>query len=312
MDNKVKSFFEENAESWVLNGYNDDGYNYPTAYHRARIINKILKEEKNKLNVVDLGCGSGNVSIILAKQGHSVVGIDESKSMIELSKKEKNKLSNVNKLNLEFKNQSITDNSLEAGYYDVCIAMGVIGYFDKDEILFNEAKRLLKPGGLFIVSFRNRLFNMQSLSFRTINEIKSNNAINLINEIEELYERVPEKNVEDLLNVLKKSVSKIPLKNSYDKEKMKSPNEKKEKGASYKPFYEPRQHTPKQITNISNKIGFKAESFFGVHPHLIDPNLNKLLPPKLFNKISTCLEPLEDLPISLVWSSVFIGTFYKK
>ena len=44
----------------------------------------------------------------------------------------------------------------------------------------------------------------------------------------------------------------------------------------------------------------------------IDPNINKLLPPKVFNQISSCLNVLEDLPVSLTWSSVFIGAFKLK
>ena len=39
---KVKNFFNENAKLWVLNGYNDDGYNYPVALHRMRVMKKIL------------------------------------------------------------------------------------------------------------------------------------------------------------------------------------------------------------------------------------------------------------------------------
>ena len=103
-NNKVKEFFEKNAESWVLNGYNNDGYNYPTAFHRARIIKKILKSEKHNLKIVDLGCGSGNVSIMLAKLEHDVIGIDESTTMIRLSEKERKKLPNSVKKNVTFAN----------------------------------------------------------------------------------------------------------------------------------------------------------------------------------------------------------------
>ena len=313
MGNKeVTQFFENNAQSWVLNGYNDDGYNYPTALHRSRIIKKILKSKKKKLKIVDLGCGAGNVTIMLAKLGHKIIGIDESKSMIEMAEKEKSKLSKIVKKNITFINESITNNTLQEEEFDVCISMGVIGYLEKDEILFQIAKKLLNNKGLFILSCRNRLFNMQSLTFRTINEINNKNAEELINELLELYDAIPTKNVNQMVKKLKDNISELSDDISFDDDQKKSPHAIKGKDNSYKPFYEPRQHTPKQIDRLSKEIGFEPSSFFGVHPHLLDPNLNKLLPPKLFNQLSSCLEAFEDLPISLVFSSVFIGVFKNK
>ena len=37
-----------------------------------------------------------------------------------------------------------------------------------------------------------------------------------------------------------------------------------------------------------------------------------LLPPNIFNEFSGCLEALEHLSVSLIWSSVFIGVFKKR
>ena len=101
-----------------------------------------------------------------------------------------------------FEHSSITDNKQEDGKFDVCIAMGVIGYFKHDSELFNEVKRLLKPGGIFLVSCRNQLFNMQSISFRTASEINNNNAISLIDEIEGLYSRIPVNKANDMVEKL--------------------------------------------------------------------------------------------------------------
>ena len=310
-DAKVKEFFSENAQGWVMNGYNDDGYNYPTALHRARIIKKILQSKESKLNIADLGCGAGNVSLMLAELGHSVIGIDESEKMIEMSENERNKLSNSIKNNVKFNCESITNNSLKKGKYDICIAMGIIGYFENDETLFKEVKRLLKPEGIFIVSCRNRLFNMKSITFRTKNEINNNYAIALIDEIEGLYDKVPIDIVENMINNMKENILKLPDHTDYDEDAMKSPSHKSN-NKNYEPFYEPRQHTPKYLNSTAKQCGFKNIQYYGVHPHLLDPNLNKMFPPKIFNQISSFLEPLEELPISLVWSSVFIGVFSKE
>jgi 2-polyprenyl-3-methyl-5-hydroxy-6-metoxy-1,4-benzoquinol methylase len=309
---EVKDFFEKNAQSWVLNGYNDDGYNYPTALSRLNILTKILATKGTSLKIADLGCGGGQVSLALAELGHQVTGIDESKNMIELSTKLKSTGSKEVQERVQFKNASILENGEEASKYDVCIAMGVIGYFAKDEDLFNEVKRLLKPGGLFLVSCRNQLFNMQSISFRTINEIKNGNAQNLVEEILSLYNPVPPTSCDAFIKNLKDVAKDLPDHSSFKDQEMKAPAEKLKGDKDYKPFYEPRQHTPTKISTTAKNCGFSTKSFHGVHPHLIDPNLNKLLPPKIFNQLSSCLEAMNDLPVALVYSSVFIGTFCKE
>jgi len=308
-NDKVTSFFDGNAKQWILNGYNDDGYNYPVALHRLRVIKKILSSYGNGLEVADLGCGGGNISLALAELGHNVIGIDGAEKMIKLSNSLRSTASKNIQQNVSFEHSPITDNNQKEGKFDVCIAMGVIGYFEHDGELFDEVKRLLKPGGIFLVSCRNRLFNMQSISFRTANEISNDNAIEILDEIETLYKRIPVERANDMVQKLRSSVNNLPDYFKYDEEKMKSPSEKTNKDLSYKPYYEPRQHTPNELTSTANQSGFENVSYHGVHPHLIDPNINKLLPPKVFNQISSCLNALEDLPVSLTWSSVFIGAF---
>jgi 2-polyprenyl-3-methyl-5-hydroxy-6-metoxy-1,4-benzoquinol methylase len=308
---EVTDFFHNHSESWVSNGYNDDGYNYPVALHRLRIIKKILSNYDSTLEIADLGCGGGNISIALAELGHNVTGIDGAENMIKLSNSLRSETSEDIQKRTTFEHSPITNNSQKDRKFDVCIAMGVIGYFEQDSELFNEVQRLLKPNGIFIVSCRNQLFNMQSISFRTINEINNNNAKGLIEEMDDLYQRIPINKANDMVNKLRTSVLNLPESIEYDSEKMKSPSEKSKNGLTYRPYFEPRQHTPIGLTKAANLCSFKSISFYGVHPHLIDPNLNKLLPPKVFNQISSCLETLEDLPISLTWSSVFIGVFVK-
>ena len=81
----VNEFFTQNAESWIVTGYHDDGYNYPVGLHRGRIIQKVLDSLDGGGEIADLGCGGGNVPMMLAELGHSVTGIDGSSKMIEIS-----------------------------------------------------------------------------------------------------------------------------------------------------------------------------------------------------------------------------------
>ena len=313
-NDSVYRFFNDNSKSWILNGYNNDGYNYPVAAHRLRIIKKIIKNnfKNKKINILDIGCGGGQVTMELAKLGHKVIGIDQSENMVEISNSYRKKFNKKIRDLSSFQVGSIAKNELNNSEYDLCIAMGVIGYLSSDKVLFQLTKKVLKPNGIFVVSCRNKLFNMQSLSFRTISEIKKKKSTSLINEISELYSEIPINISNKIIKNFKTVSKKIKyVKNIKLKDKL-SPAHKNLEKKNYKPFYEPKQHTPNEISTSGKKSGFKLKSFHGVHPHLMDPNINILMPPQLFNKLSDCFQPLEDLPVSLVLSSVFIGVFGKK
>ncbi len=308
-----KKYFENNAKQWILDGYNDDGYNYPTALHRARIVSKFISGlNKKKLEIIDLGCGGGDVTFYLVQNNSSfsITGVDQSEKMLELAEERREKLPPKIKDRVQFLHQPIEKINLNKKF-DIVIAMGLIGYLKNDKIIFDIANNLLKPGGYFLVSCRNRLFNMKSITFRTKKEIKNKEAIKLINELEGLYSKIPLKDAVNFIRRLKKIAEVLPEKTSFDKKSMLPPSEKYSSPARVLRSSEARQSTPKQVKETASKCGFGHRAYYGVHPHLMDSNLNKMLPSQIFNKLAGCLETLEHLPISLTWSSVFIGVFQK-
>lgn len=308
----IKKYFEDNAKQWIAGGYDDSGYNYPTALHRVRIVSKFIGDlNKKELRIVDLACGGGDLAFELAKNGHTVLGVDQSQKMIDIADARRKKLSKKIQKNTKFILRDIDKNLNLGEKFDVVTAMGFIGYLPNDKILFNIANNLLKANGHFLVSVRNRLFNMNSLSKRTEKEIKAGDALKLIKELNGLYAPISIKDADKFIAQLKKTTTNLPIKASFNKTSALSPEEKYGSRVSSLNA-EPRQSTPEQFKKTALKSGFKHRAYYGVHPHLIDPNLNKALPPQLFNRISESLEALEHLPISLAWSSVFIGAFQKK
>ncbi|NQU95477.1 MAG: class I SAM-dependent methyltransferase [Candidatus Omnitrophica bacterium] len=307
----VKKYFEENAESWVADGYGDDGYTYPVGHHRTRIVLKVLSGLGNSLKVVDLGCGGGQLSCALAESGHTVVGIDQSDKMVNIAQKNRSTLPAKLQKRINIIRCPIESNNLKEHSFDAVTAMGLIGYLRDDNILFKIAHRLLKPNGIFLVSCRNRLFNMVSITPKTKREIRSKTAMPLISELESLYKTVSKKDADELVQRFKHITASLPNKTMYGKMDMLSPAEKLNANP-YRTQVEARQHTPKNLLRTAMKFGFSNKAYYGVHPHIIAPPANRLLPPGIFNKISNCLEALEHLPVSLIWSSVFIGVFKKK
>ena len=189
-DQIVNKHFEKYAAHWVESSYEGDGYIYPTARHRVRIVTAHLARQGRPLKVADLGCGAGKLSIALAQAGHTVVGLDQSANMLAMAEEARCQLPPGQAARLSFHRGDLKALDDSLGRFDVVVAMGVIGYMPEDAVLCEAARRLLLPGGLMLVSCRNRLFNMNSLSFRTVKEIESGDARALIEESQSYCQEV--------------------------------------------------------------------------------------------------------------------------
>jgi len=105
---------------------------------------------RNK-SVLDLACGEGYGSNLLARTAKHVVGIDLDEQTV---KHAKNKYI---RSNLEFRIGSITEIPINGQHvFDVIVCFEALEHVDDHEKLLSEAKRLLAPGGLFFVSTPNK------------------------------------------------------------------------------------------------------------------------------------------------------------
>ena len=90
--------------------------------------------------VLDLGCGRGDFSQAFLSTGMRVSAVDFSDSITENYEKIKFKMCDFTKDNLPYENST----------FDVVFSKSVIEHMYYPEILFTEAKRVLKSGGLII------------------------------------------------------------------------------------------------------------------------------------------------------------------
>lgn len=302
----VSRYFEQNSKAWIADSYEGDGYTFPTALARARKTISIISDKWPDRNaqVVDLGCGGGQLCFQLAEKGYVVTGVDASESMLCEALGAMAQLSEAVRSRLRFVRGSVLQNGFVNQAFDVVTALGVIGYLPDDGELFREAARLLRPDGMFIVSCRNRLLNMISISDYTLREIEQGAARDLVMEIRELLQPIPERDSMDFVT----SLARISMSLSMEMRQGR-------KAAGSKPTFttsiEARQHTPKELLATAKNYGFQSEGLYGVHPHLLMAGINRLLPPDVFNYLSSSLDAVEHLPVSLIWSSVFIGVFRK-
>uniref|UniRef100_A0A671Y7J6 Si:ch211-93g23.2 n=1 Tax=Sparus aurata TaxID=8175 RepID=A0A671Y7J6_SPAAU len=107
----------------------------------SRIISSIEKKEPNSWELaVDVGCGSGQVTIPLAAYFATVVGTDNSSAQLEMA------LINSNPPNVTYRQCSAEELPFASGEVDLVMSMSAAQCFDRPKFLM-EADRVLRPGG---------------------------------------------------------------------------------------------------------------------------------------------------------------------
>ncbi|MBW8042192.1 MAG: class I SAM-dependent methyltransferase [Planctomycetes bacterium] len=155
LDN-IADYFDSYGDRWI-DVYQDEKERW-YEYYPLRLREKyalLLTENENKGTAIDLGCGTGHALIQMKKMGFQrVIGVDISDSMLRSAEKliGDNNLSDSIKL---FKCDVQKLSMVQSNSIDVCTALGVIEYLEKDEPLLSEISRILKPNGVAIVQTRN-------------------------------------------------------------------------------------------------------------------------------------------------------------
>ncbi len=303
---QYEKWFNRHNEDWLTGAYGHTDYDYPVGQHRLRILLKAIEnEEITGKKVLDIGCGGGDISFVLADKGADVIGIDMSDNMLNEANHRKNaKYTNL-KGTVDFKKENVLELSEKIAQkkFDYIIAFGLIGYLESDDRFFKIVKELSHEGTVLFLSCRNELFNMTSISENTITEINQGNAIKLIDEIDKYYEKeLPEEKSQQFLQELGESLTLVSQLPSLPVGRELDIDEKAMLSFA-------RQSTPENLKNTAAEYSYKFCRYWGVHPHLLLPRLNKKLPPQVFNILSDALCVFEDEDISLIWSSVFIGKF---
>ena len=126
-------------------------------------IIRFFKKKKVK-KVLDLGCGSGRHTVLLAKHGFDVYGTDVSDSALKLTREWLKKE--------ELKARLIKDSCYSKfpfpdKYFDAVISLQVIhhNYHKKIQYCIGEIERVLKPDGLIFVTVSASRYKQRATKF---------------------------------------------------------------------------------------------------------------------------------------------------
>jgi ubiquinone/menaquinone biosynthesis C-methylase UbiE len=102
--------------------------------------------EKRPLRILDVGCGTGYFSILLAREGHDVTGIDLTPSMIENAKI----LAREEQVSCTFLAMDAEKPEFPSDSFDVVITRNLTWTLPHVEQAYQEWLRVLKPGGILL------------------------------------------------------------------------------------------------------------------------------------------------------------------
>ena len=130
-----------------------------TRFERLRDLVLRTKETETNYNgsdaldIIDIGCGAGTLSMLFAEKGHNVHGLDVNESLISLAINR----ANESGYNVDFQLGTATNLPWGDNVADICLAPELLEHVPEWDKCLDEFSRILRPGGILFLSTTNKL-----------------------------------------------------------------------------------------------------------------------------------------------------------
>ncbi len=146
-------FYKELGEKW----YTSSGEAVALLRHEKKVTNPWCVDKINKfhgaqkdLQILDIGCGGGFLTLALAEKGWHCTGLDVSEDILNVGRV-RDLEKKINWVNGTAENLPLPDS-----HFDVVCMMDVLEHIFEPELALKEAVRVLKPGGTILFHTFNR------------------------------------------------------------------------------------------------------------------------------------------------------------
>lgn len=135
----------------IRNAYNAWSQTYDSDENLTRDLDRQVMLEalagRRFSSILEISCGTGKNTSLLARIGERVHALDFSEGMIEKARE------NVNAANVKFSMADLTQRwPCTDGAYDLVVCNLVLEHIENLSFIFSEASRVLLPGGQFLVN----------------------------------------------------------------------------------------------------------------------------------------------------------------
>lgn len=159
-ETKVATHYSARVQKWVDEYVNPTGYPF-TMVRVNRITDYLKRNRIKRKSVLDVGCGIGIPSALLADSDANVVGFDVSDELIGWANSHATSHVPGFRGTAKFHVGSAVDaKAYPEGRYDLVMALGVLQHIEKDREMLTLMRERLAKDGLLIVSLRNPLFGL--------------------------------------------------------------------------------------------------------------------------------------------------------
>lgn len=111
------------------------------------LLEELLPPHPTGTSALDIGCGTGSLSLVLGELGYSVMGIDFSAEMLAIARAKALK----SRLPITFEQQDANDLLLMGSEFDVILCRHVLWSLPEPAQTLAQWERLLKPGGHMVL-----------------------------------------------------------------------------------------------------------------------------------------------------------------
>ena len=146
--NEVSTFYDTDAaeydERWRKRG------GIKTAQSQGFIVDEITKDWRQK-NIIEVGCGTGRFTTLVAPKGRFTVQLDIAIRMLGVTRSKMLRVSQ----HFMGTNSSAYEMPFDKQVFDAAYSINVFNHLEKPIIALAEVNRILKINGLFLVNFSN-------------------------------------------------------------------------------------------------------------------------------------------------------------
>ena len=138
------------------------------------VLTRKLMHAPAELSILDVGCGGGSLSLLFARSGFEVIGVDPDEVAVQAAVRQADRIG----IEASFQTAAAEHLPFGASTFDVVVISEVLEHVSDIDLALDEVYRVLKFGGVLLFSTPNRTILSYLLLIKLIQDWKPTRVMN--------------------------------------------------------------------------------------------------------------------------------------